>query len=63
MQKYKFLHIEDVYLFQINTPLKAKINTVRKLSYECALLGSVYLQVVSSTDNMVSFFFCLYVIY
>ena len=34
-------------------PLKAKVNTVRKLSYECALLGSVYLQVVSSTDNMV----------
>ena len=40
----------------LENPLKAKVNTVRKLSYECALLGSVYLQVVSSTDNMVRFF-------
>lgn len=39
--------------------LKGKISTVRKLSHECALLGSVFLQVASSSDDMVCLFFLL----
>lgn len=37
---------------RIQTELGQKVGTVRKLSYECALLGSVFLQVVSASDSM-----------
>ena len=37
---------------KINDEFGKRVATVRKLSYECALLGSVFLQVVSASDSM-----------